>query len=280
MLAAAVRTTDGHPGRTCGLSGLTAEERANVFSYQFNDVASVERAIEEAGRDDVAAIVVSPFRHDAGLRPGTDRSRVRPRCTRVVRPMRGGAHHRRGEGRLPFAPRWQLGAVRRRPRLCSAWSKAIGNGYPIAAVLGNHRFRRGAERIFATGSFWYQAVPMAAAIATIHALRDEAAIEAMVRAGTLLRAGLDRQSLAYGIPINQTSPVQMPNVSFDDDNAFEKAMAFCATAIKHGAILHPRHNWFLCAAHTDADIERVLSATDEGFRRGARALRGRVMFTV
>jgi glutamate-1-semialdehyde 2,1-aminomutase len=107
---------------------------------------------------------------------------------------------------------------------------------------------------------------MAAAIATIHALRDEAAIEAMGKAGALLRAGLDRQSRAHGVAINQTGPVQMPNVSFDGDVEFAKAMLFCATAMEHGAILHPRHNWFLCAAHTDADIERVLVATDAGFR--------------
>jgi glutamate-1-semialdehyde 2,1-aminomutase len=245
--------------------GFTDEERANVFSYRFNDVASVEQAIEEAGRDDVAAVVVSPFRHDAGC----DQELTDPAFARGVRELcdRYGAaliiDEVRAGFRLHHGGSWEPFGVA--PDL-SAWSKAIGNGYPIAAVLGNHRFLRGAEGIFATGSFWYQAVPMAAAIATIHALRDEAAVEAMVRAGTLLRAGLDRQSLAYDIPINQTGPVQMPNVSFNDDNAFEKAMAFCATAIKHGAILHPRHNWFLCAAHTDADIERVLAATDEGFR--------------
>jgi glutamate-1-semialdehyde 2,1-aminomutase len=29
--------------------------------------------------------------------------------------------------------------------------------------------------------------------------------------------------------------------------------------------LHPWHNWFLSAAHTDADIDAILARTDEAF---------------
>jgi glutamate-1-semialdehyde 2,1-aminomutase len=247
------------------VDGTTSEERANVFPYRFNDLASVERAIDDAGRDDVAAVVVSPFRHDAGH----DQEMTDPAFARGVRECcdRYGAalviDEVRAGFRLHHGGSWEPLGVD--PDL-SAWSKAIGNGYAIAAALGNERFVRGAERIFATGSFWYQAVPMAAAVATIRALRDDAAIDAMVRAGTLLRDGLARQASAHGVAINQTGPVQMPNVSFDGDVAFAKAMTFCGAAMEHGAILHPRHNWFLCAAHTDADIEAVLAATDAGFR--------------
>jgi glutamate-1-semialdehyde 2,1-aminomutase len=36
--------------------------------------------------------------------------------------------------------------------------------------------------------------------------------------------------------------------------------------VDHGVIVHPRHNWFVSAAHTDHDVERVLEATWEGFQ--------------
>ena len=44
------------------------------------------------------------------------------------------------------------------------------------------------------------------------------------------------------------------------------ARAFCAAVVDHGVIVHPRHNWFVSAAHTDRDIERVLEATACGFQ--------------
>jgi glutamate-1-semialdehyde 2,1-aminomutase len=148
----------------------------------------------------------------------------------------------------------------------SAWSKAIANGYPLAAVLGAGPYAEGASRIFVTGSFWFQAVPMAAAVATIGALRDENAIAVMERVGTRLREGLDQLAADAGVTIRQTGPVQLPNLAFDDDADFAKAAAFSAAMLERGVIVHPRHNWFLSAAHTDGDVDLFLEAAEEGLR--------------
>ena len=147
----------------------------------------------------------------------------------------------------------------------SAWSKAIANGHPLAAVLGSDRFRAGAKSVFVTGSFWFSAVPMAAAVATITALREEGAIEAMERAGTALRDGIVGQAAAWGVEVNYTGPVQMPYLTFAGDRDHALASVFAAAAVRGGAFIHPRHNWFVSAAMTAADIDVVLGATDEAF---------------
>ncbi len=245
--------------------GVTAEERSVVHTYTYNDLSSVEQAIDAAGPENVACVFISPFRHDAGH----DQELVEPEFAKGVRALcdaHGAAlvmDEVRTGFRLHHGSSWEPLGVE--PDL-SAWSKAIANGQPIAAALGTGAYRDGAERIFATGSFWYQAVPMAAAIATIHALRDEDAIGAMVKAGTQFRQGIEAQSRDHGIAVNQTGPVQMPNLSFPGDANFAKAFAFCAAAVENGTLLHPRHNWFLSSAHTEADIDQALMATDAGFR--------------
>ena len=43
-----------------------------------------------------------------------------------------------------------------------------------------------------------------------------------------------------------------------------------AACIAHGVYLHPHHNWFLSAAHTEADVGRVLEVTEEAFHEVAR----------
>ena len=148
----------------------------------------------------------------------------------------------------------------------SAWSKAIGNGYPIAAILGSAPFSDAASRIFVTGSFWFQAVPMAAAVATITAIREEGAVAAMQRTGTMLQEGIERQAAEAGVRISMTGPPAMPNLRFPDDADLAKGKTFCGAVAEHGVIIHPRHNWFLSAAHTDRDIERGLDATWAGFQ--------------
>jgi glutamate-1-semialdehyde 2,1-aminomutase len=213
----------------------------------------------------VAAIIVSPFRHDAGF----DQELVDAQFARDLRALcdRTGAALIMDEVRAGFrlndGGSWEPIGVA--PDL-SAWSKAIGNGYPLAAVLGAGRFAEAATQIFVTGSFWFQAVPMAAAVATITAVREEGAVPAMIATGTLLREGLEREAAQAGIRISQTGPVQMPNLSFAGDGTYERAVAFCGTAAEHGVILHPRHNWFISAAHTASDVDRVLEAAREGFR--------------
>ena len=41
---------------------------------------------------------------------------------------------------------------------------------------------------------------------------------------------------------------------------------FSATAARHGAYLHPWHNWFLSAAHSEVDIRETLATTEIAFK--------------
>ena len=263
VLAAAGAYHGSAPWCTIRMDGVTPEDRVNLAYYTFNDIASVHRALDEAGGE-AAAIIVSPFRHDAGF----DEELVDPQFARELRALcdRTGAALVLDEVRAGFRMHdggsWEpLGVA---PDL-SAWSKAIGNGYPIAAILGSAPFSDAASRIFVTGSFWFQAVPMAAAVATITAIREEDALAAMQRTGTMLQEGIERQAAEAGVRISMTGPPTMPNLRFPDDADLAKGKTFCGTVAEHGVIIHPRHNWFLSAAHTDHDIERALEATWAGF---------------
>jgi len=244
-------------------AGVTREDRANLGYYTYNDLTSVQDAAAEAG-DDLAGIVVSPFRHDAGY----DQELVDPSFARGLRELctQAGAalilDDVRCGFRLHLGSSWEPIGVH--PDL-SAWSKAIANGYPLAAVLGSAPFRDAAASIFVTGSFWFSAVAMAAAVATIGALREENAIEAMAARGTELREGITAQAAGRDLDICYTGPASMPYLSFAGDRNHELASVFAAAAVRAGAYLHPRHNWFVSAAMTGDDIARALEATDQAF---------------
>jgi glutamate-1-semialdehyde 2,1-aminomutase len=244
-------------------AGITPQDRVNLGYYTYNDLASVRQAAAEAG-DDLAGVLVSPFRHDAGY----DQELVDPEFARGLRALcdaTGAAlilDDVRCGFRLHLGSSWEPVGVD--PDL-SAWSKAIANGHPLAAVLGNDAFRDGARQVFVTGSFWFSAVPMAAAIATITAIGEERAVEAMERAGTELREGILAQARSWGLPVNYTGPATMPYLTFAGDKGHELSDVFAATALGGGVYLHPRHNWFISAALTGDDLALVLEATDQAF---------------
>ncbi len=250
------------------VAGVTAEDRAHLLHYTFNDIASLEAAVEQAGTD-LAAIVVSAYRHDMGksqeLPTPEFARRMRALCDEtgaalVLDDVRAGF-------RLDLGGSWEPLGVR--PDL-AAWSKAIANGHALAAVTGRERFRHAATTVFTTGSFWCGSVPMAAAVATLTELRRIDGPAHMARMGQRLRDGLAERALHHGMRIDQSGPVQMPTVLFEDDPEWKRGFAFCAEALRHGAYLHPKHNMFLSCAHTESDVDAALEAADAGFRHVAR----------
>jgi glutamate-1-semialdehyde 2,1-aminomutase len=244
-------------------AGVTPQDRANLGRYAYNDLASVRQAAAEAG-DDLAGILVSPFKHDAGY----DQELVDPEFARGLRALcdaTGAAlilDDVRCGFRLHLGSSWEPIGVD--PDL-SAWSKSIANGHPLAAVLGNDAFLEGARQVFVTGSFWFSAVPMAAAIATIAALEQERAVEAMERSGAELREGILAQAVSWDLPVNYTGPATMPYLTFAGDEGHQLGDVFAAQALRGGVYLHPRHNWFISAALTGDDLALVLEATDQAF---------------
>ena len=249
-------------------AGATAEDRVHVDPYDYNDVQSLEPPRPKAG-DDLAAVIVSAFKHDLGKdhelptrrsparRGALRRNRRRPdrrRCARRFPPPYGRQLGTRGRaaGSLPPGARRSPTAMR---------------SPPSPAMTASAR-RAGA--VFVTGSFWTEAVPMAAAIATIRKLKAVDGVGIMQRMGQRLRDGIEAQANPMASRIRQSGPPQMPVVLFDDDPERKKGWLFCTEALKRGVYLHAAHTMFLCAAHGDADIDRALAATDEALREVAR----------
>jgi glutamate-1-semialdehyde 2,1-aminomutase len=244
--------------------GVTAEDRAHILTFAYNDMESLARAAEQA-KGDLAGIIVTAFKHDLGV----DQEMPKPEFARLAREICDAEEAAlivddvRAGLRLHPAGSWELVSVR--PDL-SSWSKAISNGYALAALTGNDRFRQAASDVFSTGSFWTAAVAMAASIVTIRSVLEGDAVAHMARLGTRLRDGLEGLSRAYGLPMTQTGPVQMPTVMFVDDPDRTKGFAFCTATISQGVYFHPTHNMFLSAAHTEQDIADALEAAEHGFR--------------
>ncbi|MHB1432339.1 MAG: aminotransferase class III-fold pyridoxal phosphate-dependent enzyme [Streptosporangiaceae bacterium] len=244
-------------------AGTTPEDRANLGYYTYNDLASVQAAADQAG-DDLAGIIVTPYRHDVGQ----DQELVVPAFARGLRALCDRSEAAlilddvRCGMRLHLGSSWEPIGVA--PDL-SAWSKAIANGYPLAALLGSNRFADGARSVFTTGSFWFSAVAMAAALATLDVLRTEDAVAVMTARGHALRDGLAEQARRHDLAITQSGPVQMPFLTFAADRDFALANIFAAESLRRGVFLHPRHNWFVSAAMTDADVDHALQAADHAF---------------
>ena len=263
VLAAAGAYHGAVPWCSPSLVGVTAEDRAHVVNYTYNDVESLTAAAAEAG-DDLAAIVVSAFRHDIS-RTQELPNREFAAAARALCDHAGAAlvlDDVRAGFRLDLGGSWERVGVR--PDL-AGYSKAIANGQPLAAVTGGEAFREATAKVFVTGSFWYGGAPMAAAVATLTELHRVNAPQRLEAAGRRFAAGLTEQAGRHGFDLEISGPPAMPMVLFADDAERLLGEAFCQEALARGVYLNHRHNMFLSLAHTDAVIDEALEATDAAF---------------
>lgn len=251
------------PWCTPVLNGTLPSDRAAMRYFRYNDAADFDRAVAEAG-DDFAGVMLTPFQHVEGL----DQQLVDPSFARHVRRRCDEARALlilddvRCGFRLAFGGSWEPIGV---PVDLSAWSKAMANGYPIAAVTGKDFLREAASSIFITGSFWMNGIAMAASIATLERLQELDGAALMERAGSRLRAGLLQQAHAAGLTVSYTGPDVMPYMTFTADADHERLECFADAALLHGVYLHPRHNWFMSCALDDAVVDRALAGTEQAF---------------
>lgn len=254
-----------HPWCTPGHGGLIPDDRAQVCAFDWNDVDSFE-ALWEQCREELAAVIVTPYHHpvfaDSEWAKEGFFKHIEERCREV------GALVILDDIRAGF--RLDIGGSHRvvglEPDLI-CYSKAMGNGYPISAAVGRGELKVSASKVFLTGSYWNGAVSMAAALATVRVLEREGVPARLKVLGERLMRGLEGLGARYGLPMRASGPFATPYIRFEDDEGFRKQQRFCALAMAGGVFLHPHHNWFLSATHTEAVIDQTLDIAEGALRR-------------
>ena len=242
-------------------AGVPDEHRAGIVEFAYNDVADLRRAVDEH-RGDLAGIILTPIRHDTFHDvelpvPGFFEA-VRELCDRdgIVFIM----DDIRCCYRLKFEGSHEIFGAK--PDLVTV-GKGIANGYPLSLAYGTAAMMDAARQVYISGTHFYSGVPMAAALASLEVIRAEGVVERVNALGELLKRGVLEQAAAHGVPVTYSGPPAIPFLSFQA--GFQANRVFCSEATVRGVFLHPFHNWFLCAGHTEDDIRRALEVTDVCF---------------
>jgi glutamate-1-semialdehyde 2,1-aminomutase len=266
-------------GRRDPLSkGVLPEVTEATIVCRFNDADDVERALTE---HDVAAIILEPIPHNIGAVLPEDGflERLRELATKhgtvlVFDEVITGFRHALG-GYQSIA-----GVT---PDLTTL-GKAMGNGWPISALGGSAELMDmfsttpGRPAFFA-GTFNGHPPTAAAALATIEKLQREPVHEHVFALGERIRRGLEELYGRLGIPavvsgfgsVFLTYFLDGPVRSYDDllANDVELFVGYRRELMKEGIFelpLNLKRSHF-SYAHTDADVDRLLEATEVSVTR-------------
>lgn len=251
---------DWYIGATARNRGVPESTRALTHTFPYNDLAALDRLLDEhAGQ--VAAIVMEPMNvafPAAGYLEG-----VRERATKhgVVlvfdetitgfRVANGGAQE-------------LFGVI---PDLTTL-GKGIANGYPLSAVCGQRDLMMLMEEIFFSFTMGGETLSLAAARATLDKVVREPVTRHMATLGTALRDGtaalVERHKLGEVLSLSgHPSWTFLAIKDHPDASAFEIKTLWLQEIFARGLLSLGSHN--MSYAHSQADVDRVLTIYDEVF---------------
>jgi len=242
-----------------GLAGQVPE-------FNANDPATLE-AVLRAYPGEVAAVILAPemvLPHEpAVFRRLADLTR-RAGALFIMDEVKTG---------LRIAPNSVSERVQVVPDLLTI-SKALGNGWPVAAVLGRSEVLQVAAGMHYSATFHGDTAAMAAALATLSLIRSLDVQAHVFRLGQALIDVLNALARELSLPAHAFGEPLPPMPFFrfiDPDPVRNAALTRCffREVLARGVLLHPRHLWFLSAAHTDEDIARTLEAARQAMKVAA-----------
>jgi glutamate-1-semialdehyde 2,1-aminomutase len=247
-----------------GHHGVIEEDCRHVIRIPWNDYAALERVIaENAGA--IAGFIATPYHHpnfvDNELPAPGYWSKVEALLKKegivlIIDDVRCGFRLDMGGSHEYFGFKPDL--------VC--FCKALANGYPIAALMGTDALKTTAGKVFYTGSYWFSAGPMAAALACLKELARIDAPRLIMEKGEKLLDGLVDIARGHGFSLKVSGVPSLPYVRLTDDESVMLHQEWCGECTRRGAFFTSHHNWFLSAAHTEEHMQRTWDIADDAFK--------------
>jgi glutamate-1-semialdehyde 2,1-aminomutase len=253
-------------------SGIPKVLGEKIITLPFNDFEGLERVMRASG-DQVAAVISEPCQGNcAAILP-------QPGFLELIRELTTahGALFILDEVKTGF--RIANGGAQElygvRPDLAT-YAKALGNGYPVAALGGKREVMSIIGHGVSQGGTYTNNKPgIAGAWATLKILKSEPVIQTINRRGARLMAGLEQifrengeKVVMSGYPGMFAFSLGIEKVTCQREWAESdrpRLLRLAEAAMERGVMpdYDPREPWFLSYSHTDADVDRTLEVYAE-----------------
>jgi glutamate-1-semialdehyde 2,1-aminomutase len=257
-------------------SGIPKAMHELVISLPYNDHETLERTVKQTWGD-VAAIIVEPIMGNMAStmpQPGW-LELMRSLCDEygivmIMDEVKTGFRIAPGGAHEYFGVHGDL----------ATYAKAMGNGFPIAAIGGNKEVMGsvGPGRTSHGGTYCGNAVGTAAADATLEVIANGGALETVNARGQVLMDGIHRILTDAGFAHKVLGPPAMFGITFGEKEAVDFRgwlkldhdlyTSIMMALLRRGAMPDPDGGepWFLCASLSEKNIEDTLNYFEDAVK--------------
>lgn len=119
----------------------------------------------------------------------------------------------------------------------AVFGKAIGNGFPISAIIGIKAVMDVAQETFISSTFWTERVGFTAALATINKFKENSVHESLIKYGKMINDGWKNLAEIYGIDIHVSGLAPLTHVEFKCYDPVAAQTFYTQEMLKKGYLL-------------------------------------------
>ena len=235
-------------------NGVPKGLKDTAIPFLYNNIEDFNKAIEKAG-DDLAAIVMEPIRNFEPTKEFIEAIHEMAKKKNIpliideisagFRICNGGAHLKLG-----FKPD------------IAVFSKALGNGFPISAVIGKKWVMQFAQEAFITSTNWTERVGNVAALAMINKFVKNDVSKHLVKIADMVWQGWEELAKKHDLKIHIGGFKPMIHFGFEQNHSTNIAY-FTQEMLKKGFLASG--GFYSMYAHKEEHIRKYLNAVDEVF---------------
>lgn len=240
-----------------GLSpnGVPKGLQGTSLPFRYNHIEEL-RAIAENNKKDLAAIVMEPIRNDQpspGFFEGVRSIADDLGAVLIIDEISAGFRMNTGGAHLVLGVSPDI----------AVFSKALGNGYPIAAIIGKGKIMEAAQSTFISSTYWTERIGPRAALATIKKHQKVNAGDHLMFIGNLVQNGWRRVASKYALNIHIDGIPPLGHFSFEEKNPLAMKALFVQLMLERGFLASTL--FYSMYAHQKHHVEEYLRAVDESF---------------
>ena len=254
---------DGHLLPGLDPAGVPRVLAGTSFPFRYNHLEELEALVKE-NRNELGAIVMEPVRDSYPQNGFLERVReiadeigavlVFDEVTSALRMSTGGIHLKLGVN----------------PDI-AVFSKAIGNGYPMGAVLGREDVMQAAQSTFISSTNWTEKIGPVAALATIRKHKAVKAAQHLIALGKRIQEGWAKAAEKAGLPIAISGIPPLSHFTLENEKSQAMMTLFTQLMLRKGYLASGK--FYSMYAHKFSDVNSYLAATTGVFQAIAEAVR-------
>ncbi len=235
---------------------------ASTLSVGFNDIDALEDLFKEHPGE-IACLIMEPSGHDLPAERYLEnvKSVVNANDALLIfDEVKTGFRYALGGAQAYFGVTPDM----------SVFGKALANGFATAVVVGRQEIMDEVAGVWVAATFHGEVSLVAAAIATIAELEAKDGVAFMWKQGQKLLDGYKEMTDRLGIDqvrIGGIGPMPFFGLNAEGEKQSQFRKAFYEATLDGGLYLPEGHIWFMSISHTDEDIAKTLSVSEDALKR-------------